>query len=303
MNSVTAESARSRPCTCSRTTSRCSGAQSPYSSRVRLRRRASSSASSRTRTSASGQTTVVMSLPSAIMPDPWARASIMRRRCSCAIHARTRRFVETCLMARAMRGSRIAAVTSASPTHTCGSWGSESRRRRIRSAREATSSAEPSAPKSTPDSRANHVSARYMAPVSRYPMPAREATALETVDLPEPAGPSIAIVMPRRPMAALRASSFMGSSSSPRAPQRNAAAPIGRGPVAAPCVSGVSWVLVHRPARGSWPGPVGRAAGLPHCSGGRTTAAVARGAGPSGPLGRVERPPRTAAGGAGGSGP
>ncbi|ERH33014.1 hypothetical protein HMPREF1550_00739 [Actinomyces sp. oral taxon 877 str. F0543] len=83
-------------------------------------------------------------------------------------------------------------------------------------------------------------------------------------------------------MAALRASSFMGSSSCPRAPQRNAAAPSGRGTVAAPCVSGVSWVLVSRPARGSWPGTVGCAAGLPHCSGGRTTAAVARGAGGSG---------------------
>ena len=198
MNSETVESALSRPSTWARTISMCSSVASPYSSRVRRRRRASWSASSRMRTSASGHTTVVMSRPSAIMPEPCARASIMRRRCSAAIHARTFRFVEMCLIARAMRGSRICAVTSVSPTHTCGSAGSDCSRRTISSAAAATASV---SSKSMPRSSTYHVSARYIAPVSRYPIPRRDASSLDTVDLPEPAGPSIAMVMPTREIA------------------------------------------------------------------------------------------------------
>ena len=40
--------------------------------------------------------------------------------------------------------------------------------------------------------------ARYIAPVSRYVKPSRAATARATVDLPAPAGPSMAMTMARR---------------------------------------------------------------------------------------------------------
>ena len=46
--------------------------------------------------------------------------------------------------------------------------------------------------------KAKYVRARYMAPVSRYMKPSRAASILAVVDLPEPAGPSRAIILPFR---------------------------------------------------------------------------------------------------------
>lgn len=83
------------------------GRQVPRSGRrsswVRLRRRASGSARSSTRIGV-GHTTVVMSRPSAIIPDPDARAANMRRRCSRAIQWRTSRFVDTAVTASGCGG-------------------------------------------------------------------------------------------------------------------------------------------------------------------------------------------------------
>ena len=89
-------------------------------------------------------------------------------------------------------------MISRSSTHTCGSDGSETKRSGISFAAAATAAL---LARSMPRSRQYHVSARYIAPVSRYPMPSLAARAFETVDLPEPAGPSIAIVIPTREMA------------------------------------------------------------------------------------------------------
>jgi hypothetical protein len=48
---------------------------------------------------------------------------------------------------------------------------------------------------SPPSSATRSATHRYMAPVSRYVKPSRSATARATVDLPAPAGPSMAMTM------------------------------------------------------------------------------------------------------------
>src|SRR3546814_15118984 len=48
---------------------------------------------------------------------------------------------------------------------------------------------------SMPRRRAANVTPRYMAPVSRYSRPRRAASARATVDLPDPAGPSMAMTV------------------------------------------------------------------------------------------------------------
>ena len=50
---------------------------------------------------------------------------------------------------------------------------------------------------SSPRSSAASATARYIAPVSRYVNPSRSATARATLDLPAPAGPSMAMTMIR----------------------------------------------------------------------------------------------------------
>src|SRR6187402_3571069 len=86
--------------------------------------------------------------------------------------------------------SRIASPTSVPPTVTVGALGSTPMTSGIARTVSATAAASVS---STPDCRHHQVAARYMAPVSRYDRPRLRATALETLDLPEPEGPSIAM--------------------------------------------------------------------------------------------------------------
>ncbi len=54
-------------------------------------------------------------------------------------------------------------------------------------------------PAGTPRSVAASATARYIAPVSRYVKPSASATARATVDLPAPAGPSIATTVTDHP--------------------------------------------------------------------------------------------------------
>src|SRR6185436_19536360 len=87
--------------------------------------------------------------------------------------------------------ARIAAVTSAPSTSTRPFTPKET-------GCSSASSASASPSETTAPSRcATQVSARYMAPVSRYRKPSRRASIDATVLFPEPAGPSIATIMSR----------------------------------------------------------------------------------------------------------
>src|SRR5262245_5252749 len=90
------------------------------------------------------------------------------------------------LTARVTSGPRISMVASTPSTNTPSSVTSISRSATIRE----TSSA--SAGSMSRHSAAN-ATLRYIAPVSRYSKPRRSASRRATVDLPDPAGPSMAI--------------------------------------------------------------------------------------------------------------
>ncbi len=96
------------------------------------------------------------------------------------------------LTARVTSGPRISMVASTPSTVMVPS--SAMRRSRSR----ATLATGSGSSGSMPRRRAAKVTDRYMAPVSRYSRPRRWASALATVDLPEPAGPSIAITLIER---------------------------------------------------------------------------------------------------------
>src|SRR5690606_11659751 len=85
-------------------------------------------------------------------------------------------------------GVRIALVTSWPSIST---WRSE--RIAARRARSATASGDS---RSRPECRASHATARYIAPVSTCVYFRRSATTRETVPLPAPDGPSMAITRP-----------------------------------------------------------------------------------------------------------
>ena len=103
-------------------------------------------------------------------------------RCCWATSAsRTAGSEDTCEAASDTHGSRIRSVTS-SPSSVTRSPSSS------RAARAIAAASAPSAAAAT-------ATARYIAPVSRYVKPSRSAAARATVDLPAPAGPSMAMTM------------------------------------------------------------------------------------------------------------
>src|SRR4029453_2319101 len=98
--------------------------------------------------------------------------------------------VATALTEDEIKGSRISSVISvpSTATYSVAVLVLISRGMTL----EACSTAAPSW-RSSPVLRQYHVSARYIAPVSRYASFKRRATSLLTLDLPDPEGPSIAI--------------------------------------------------------------------------------------------------------------
>src|SRR5699024_11119991 len=163
------------------------------SSAARRRMRSSSEAVSSTRTCASGATTVVMSRPSATQNPRSAAAAKNSSRCRRCRIARTSVLVATALTCWEIRWVRISAVMSVPAMTTVAPEGSVPWTRSISSAARATASR---SVRSMPWSRHHQVTERYIAPVSRIPPSRASATIRETVDFPEPAGPSIAMVMP-----------------------------------------------------------------------------------------------------------
>src|SRR6266540_3428260 len=89
---------------------------------------------------------------------------------------------------RSISAWRISSVTS------CPRMRTRSPSKEIGAASASEPSAEPSS-RSTPFCSASQVSARYMAPVSRYRKPRRPARLRATVLLPAPAGPSMATII------------------------------------------------------------------------------------------------------------
>src|SRR3954447_15329024 len=120
-----------------------------------------------------------MSRPSATQ-SPSARISCWRRTSA----ARTPWSRATWDASPEISGVRIASVTSRPSSST----------RSPTSIRERSATAAGS----SPDSSVPSATQRYIAPVSRYVKPSRSATARATVDLPAPAGPSMAITMALR---------------------------------------------------------------------------------------------------------
>src|SRR2546423_4124823 len=86
-------------------------------------------------------------------------------------------------------GLRISVSTTTPSRRIVGCSGSVPLESCASSATFATASASPG---SMPACRTAHVTARYMAPVSRYRAPSAAASRRDTVDLPEPEGPSTA---------------------------------------------------------------------------------------------------------------
>lgn len=157
MKSTTVASFASRPTTCA---SRFDDAAAP-SCRPRRAIRAASEAVSRIRTSASGATTVVMSRPSATIRNPLSRMM------SCCMRTSTSRagtIVETRETLSVTRSPRIAERTSSPLTRMRSSSGSVPISSGTVSVAATTASW---SSKLTPESRHHHVTARYIAPVSR----------------------------------------------------------------------------------------------------------------------------------------
>src|SRR3954447_16437349 len=191
-NSDTVESSASRRTIWSRSSSAVTDPAA--SSAPRRAIRASWSAVSNTLSSASVATTVAMSRPSTTIP-PLGWAASMIARCRRTSSLRTSRLVAILETTALIPGSRIAAVTSVPSAITNWFPGSvliSSRRSRARCATAAVSS------RSRPCAMADQVTARYVAPVSRNRRPSRLATPRAVLDLPDPLGPSTAMIMPRR---------------------------------------------------------------------------------------------------------
>ena len=91
-------------------------------------------------------------------------------------------------------GARIASETSTPLIEIAGVRGSVSTSIEARANSSATAAR---SSRSTPSCRASHVTARYMAPVSRKAKPSLSATPRAVLDLPEPLGPSIAMTSGR----------------------------------------------------------------------------------------------------------
>ena len=129
-----------------------------------------------------GNTTEPMSRPSTTPPPRSATHSRWRRTSS----ARTRLLAATALTAEVTSRPRISTVASMPSTVT--PWSPTTR-----SSPSDTSATSSASDGSSPRRSAANVTARYIAPVSRYSSPSRSARARPTVLFPAPAGPSIAI--------------------------------------------------------------------------------------------------------------
>ena len=133
---------------------------------------------------ASGKTTVPMSLPSAT-----TRPLAPMRRCKASSPARTSAKADTCEAPSEISGRRISSLTSSPSTAM---WLTPPRSsNRMSRLRMSWPSARPS-DQAMSRRRAAHAPARYRAPESRNVYPRRRARPLATVDLPAPAGPSMA---------------------------------------------------------------------------------------------------------------
>ncbi len=137
-------------------------------------------------TVAAGNTTLPMSRPSATMP---RSATSAQPRCSSTSRARTCGTAATALTWAVTSGPRIGPETSWPSTVMVGPAASVPET--ITGLEQATATASRSST-STSLASIHQVIARYIAPVSRKLSPSRAATARETVDLPEPEGPSMA---------------------------------------------------------------------------------------------------------------
>ena len=199
-NWETVASSRSRRTTWSRRAAASTTLPAASRSAARRARRASSLAVTSRRTCACGAMTVVTSRPSATIPAPPEKEEASPRdsawmisRWRRASSARTDRLVATVETTCEICGSRIAWLMS-TPSHTTvGACGSRPISRGIVSTAAVTASG---SARSTPLRSHHQAAARYMAPVSRYASPRWAATRLETVDLPDPLGPSIATTIP-----------------------------------------------------------------------------------------------------------
>src|SRR6266536_723868 len=160
-------------------------ARSAPFSPLRRRPRSVSDAVRYTFRSASGATTVPMSRPSTTMH----RAASMISRCWATSRARTAGTAATADTAAVTSALRIGPSTGVSSTAKCGAAGSVPTCTVMLSATLATASASEG---SIPSRRTAQVTARYIAPVSRYCAPSAVARRRETVDLPDPDGPSTA---------------------------------------------------------------------------------------------------------------
>src|SRR5215472_11605355 len=160
--------------------------------RSALRRwaRASSLAVRNTLTAASGATTVPMSRPSATIPWPAAHTLAMISCCIATSRARTSETEATALTALDTSRVRIRPDTSAPSTLITVLSGSVPA---SITGRPAFADTTQRSAVSSPCAISHQVSARYIAPVSRYRSPSARATPRAALDLPAPAGPSTAI--------------------------------------------------------------------------------------------------------------
>src|SRR5436190_3809133 len=161
-------------------------------SRFRRSARASGAAVRKTLTVASGTTTVPMSRPSTTI----AEASSIAARCTRTSAARTAGTALTALTARVTVAERTSPLTSRPFSRMVGRTGSRPGSTQSPSRTPAIASG---SFRSRPSSSAFSVTARYIAPVSRYREPSFWASSRETVDLPAPDGPSTATTNRGRP--------------------------------------------------------------------------------------------------------
>ena len=156
---------------------------SPPDSATRRSARTLGDAVTKSFRSASGRTTVVISRPSTT-PDPRSR---IHARCNSTRNLRTSGVAATALTAEVTSGPRIAVVASTPSTTTRSAL-------MLSSSRRHTAITESASEGSISRDRTPNVTARYIAPVSRYSIPNSVATRRATVLLPAPAGPSIAMI-------------------------------------------------------------------------------------------------------------
>src|SRR5262245_26904676 len=133
-----------------------------------------------------------MSRPSTTMPGP-ARNAAMIWRCRATRWTRTPGTAETAETEAVTSAPRIGASTLMPSSMVCGAAGSVASCRSASTAIFVTVSASAGSTSACSTAR---VTARYIAPVSRYRAPSAMANRRDTVDLPDPDGPSTATTTP-----------------------------------------------------------------------------------------------------------